>query len=52
MIESHLLSLEALCRSKGVKLLAVRAYGLMGYIRVRIGGGGGRVCVCVCVCVC
>lgn len=34
MVEPHLLSLEALCRAKGVKLLAVRAYGLMGYMRV------------------
>ncbi len=34
LIEPHLLSLEALCRAKGVKLLAVRSYGLMGYMRV------------------
>jgi hypothetical protein len=34
MTEPHLLQLEALCRAKGVKLLAVRSYGLMGYMRV------------------
>ncbi|KIY97632.1 NEDD8-activating enzyme E1 regulatory subunit [Monoraphidium neglectum] len=33
MFEPHLLALEALCRSKGVKLLAVRSFGLMGYMR-------------------
>ncbi|GBF88159.1 NEDD8-activating enzyme E1 regulatory subunit [Raphidocelis subcapitata] len=33
MTEPHLLHLESLCRSKGVKLLAVRSYGLAGYMR-------------------
>lgn len=34
MREQQLLELDALCRSKGVKLLIVRSYGLMGYMRV------------------
>ncbi|KAI8465712.1 MAG: hypothetical protein J3K34DRAFT_436030 [Monoraphidium minutum] len=33
MVEPSLLALEALCRAKGVQLLAVRSYGLMGYLR-------------------
>lgn len=35
MREQQLLKLDELCQSKGVKLLAVRSYGLMGYMRVR-----------------
>jgi hypothetical protein len=34
MREQQLLELDALCRSKGIKLLIVRSYGLMGYMRV------------------
>lgn len=33
MPEQHLLTLESQCRSRGVKLVAVRSYGLMGYMR-------------------
>lgn len=40
MREQQLLELDALCRSKGVKLLVVRSYGLMGYMRVSKGRGG------------
>lgn len=35
MQEQQLLRLDELCRNKGVKLLAARSYGLMGYMRVR-----------------
>jgi hypothetical protein len=35
MPEQQLLQLDELCRSKGVKLLVVRSYGLVGYMRVR-----------------
>jgi hypothetical protein len=34
MREQQLLELDALCRFKGIKLLIVRSYGLMGYMRV------------------
>jgi hypothetical protein len=34
MPEVQLLQLDELCRAKGVKLLVVRSYGLMGYMRV------------------
>lgn len=34
MPEQQLLKLDEVCRSKGVKLLVVRSYGLMGYMRV------------------
>jgi hypothetical protein len=44
MFEPHLLALEALCRSKGVKLLAVRSFGLMGYMRVSRAEGGSLSC--------
>jgi hypothetical protein len=30
-----------LCRSRGIKLLIVRSYGLMGYMRVRRESPGG-----------
>jgi hypothetical protein len=34
MPEQQLLKLDGLCRQQGTKLLVVRAYGLMGYMRV------------------
>jgi amyloid beta precursor protein binding protein 1 len=34
MPEQQLLRLDELCRAKGVKLLVVRSYGLMGFMRV------------------
>lgn len=37
MPEHQLLALEALCRAKRVKLLAVRSYGLMGSMRASLG---------------
>jgi hypothetical protein len=40
MPEQQLLELDGLCRSRGTKLLAVRSYGLVGYMRVR----GGVTC--------
>eukprot|EP00879_Flechtneria_rotunda_P018141 GHRR01019026.1.p1 GENE.GHRR01019026.1~~GHRR01019026.1.p1 ORF type:complete len:381 (+),score=78.31 GHRR01019026.1:1545-2687(+) len=36
MREQQLLKLDGLCRSKGVKLLIVRSYGLMGYMRASL----------------
>lgn len=36
MPEQQLLQLDELCRAKGVKLLVVRSYGLMGYMRVSL----------------
>lgn len=36
MREQQLVELDALCRSKGIKLLIVRSYGLMGYMRVSV----------------
>lgn len=36
MSESQLLKLDELCRSKGVKLLAVRSYGLVGFMRASL----------------
>ncbi len=39
MREGELLKLDAMCRSSGVKLLIVRSYGLVGYLRVSGLGG-------------
>ena len=44
MREPQLVQLDALCRAKGVMLLAARAYGLVGMLRVRL-------CAVLCVCV-
>jgi hypothetical protein len=38
MPEQQLLQLDELCRAKGVKLLVVRSYGLLGYMRVSLVG--------------
>lgn len=38
MREQQLLELDVLCRSRGITLLIVRSYGLMGYMRVSHGG--------------
>ena len=41
MREQQLQELDMLCRSRGIKLLIVRSYGLMGYMRVRRESPGG-----------
>lgn len=48
--ETDAVSLDAICREYGVKLIVLRSYGLLGYLRVRGAYNNGCSGLLVCTC--